>query len=431
MSRPRVSLAPLRTLDSDKFSSNTKALTEEYEQTEQSITLALQEIDRNFIQANRIISEKIQPALEKYVEESRNIWAGGQFWKQFLESSAEVSLTAYEEDVVNDHGGSDREYLRQQESELANTEEALRNLDMEGDVNTDSRGAKNVKREKKEEDDDEDNEEEEQENQIFEGKNLDYKIHNSTFFQSTPAQKKPQASPNKSPSRIPRLNPSVLTSTTRLKPTIEDSPETLESYLSYDYPQTPVGRSGGVNNIGDGSVRHQVLDKNWRIQATPKPRSKQGNPDPKQKKEGLSFQTPETTAKYAFLEDSPQEPEVPQLNSGITFAPSPSVIKTRQKLPGYNSFQDKNFATPNRKTNNFYDYSDSDTDLMEGISPPVTMHFGVGNNKLIKTPTRKVAQTVVEDILQTMGGIEDSSALSQESYLNNRTFAGPNSPTSP
>ncbi|KAJ8128153.1 hypothetical protein O1611_g5485 [Lasiodiplodia mahajangana] len=66
-------------------------LTEELERLEQSITLTLQEIDHNFSKAHRIVTTSILPLVEQYGEHSKN------FWKQFFEASANVSLSGYEE----------------------------------------------------------------------------------------------------------------------------------------------------------------------------------------------------------------------------------------------------------------------------------------------------------------------------------------------
>ena len=70
---------------------------EELEKTEQSITLALQEIDRNFAKAHKIVATSVVPVIEQYGQESRRVWQGAAFWKQFLEASANVSLSGYEE----------------------------------------------------------------------------------------------------------------------------------------------------------------------------------------------------------------------------------------------------------------------------------------------------------------------------------------------
>jgi len=73
------------------------------------------EIDHNFSRAHRIVTTSILPIVEQYAEHSRNVWDGSkvtsthhpahklrltispQFWKQFFEASANVSLSGYEE----------------------------------------------------------------------------------------------------------------------------------------------------------------------------------------------------------------------------------------------------------------------------------------------------------------------------------------------
>ncbi|KAF5101858.1 hypothetical protein D0Z00_000720 [Geotrichum galactomycetum] len=86
---------------------------EELENTEQSITLCLQEIDRNFAHAQRIIASAIVPVVEQYGRESRKASDGARFWKSFLETSANVSLSGYEEIAINE--GAAAEISQQQE----------------------------------------------------------------------------------------------------------------------------------------------------------------------------------------------------------------------------------------------------------------------------------------------------------------------------
>lgn len=88
---------------------------EELEKTEQSITLCLQEIDRNFAQAQRIIASSIVPVVERYGRESRKASDGARFWKSFLETSANVSLSGYEEIAINE--GVAAEIAQQQEQQ--------------------------------------------------------------------------------------------------------------------------------------------------------------------------------------------------------------------------------------------------------------------------------------------------------------------------
>ncbi|CCJ28995.1 unnamed protein product, partial [Pneumocystis jirovecii] len=67
------------------------------ERLEQKITLTLYEIDANFNKCHRIVTTKILPIIERYAESSRRVWEGSKLWKQFFETSANVSLSGYEE----------------------------------------------------------------------------------------------------------------------------------------------------------------------------------------------------------------------------------------------------------------------------------------------------------------------------------------------
>lgn len=53
-------------------------LTEELERLEQQITLTLQEIDRNFSQAHRIVTASILPIVEQYARHSGEVWEGSK-----------------------------------------------------------------------------------------------------------------------------------------------------------------------------------------------------------------------------------------------------------------------------------------------------------------------------------------------------------------
>lgn len=66
------------------------SLPEELEKIEQQITLTLQEIDHNFNRAHRIVTGSIIPVVERFGNESKAVWEGCAFWKQFFETSANI-----------------------------------------------------------------------------------------------------------------------------------------------------------------------------------------------------------------------------------------------------------------------------------------------------------------------------------------------------
>lgn len=81
------------------------SLTEELERLEQSITLTMQEIDRNFSQCHRIITHSIMPIVDKYAEHSRDVCNNISFWKSFFEDSAEIALGGYGQQEAVPAGG--------------------------------------------------------------------------------------------------------------------------------------------------------------------------------------------------------------------------------------------------------------------------------------------------------------------------------------
>ena len=58
--------------------------------------LTTAEIDHNFSRAHRIVTTGILPIVEQYGKHSEAVWEGSKFWKQFIEASANVSLSGYE-----------------------------------------------------------------------------------------------------------------------------------------------------------------------------------------------------------------------------------------------------------------------------------------------------------------------------------------------
>ncbi|KXJ92354.1 Spc98 family-domain-containing protein [Microdochium bolleyi] len=98
----------LRETPNTSSSQSNLTLTQELERLEQSITLTLQEIDHNFSKAHRIVTTSILPLVEQYGENSKAVWEASKFWKQFFEASANVSLSGYEEAAGNGDGETTR-----------------------------------------------------------------------------------------------------------------------------------------------------------------------------------------------------------------------------------------------------------------------------------------------------------------------------------
>lgn len=187
-------------------------------------------------------------------------------------------------------------------------------------------------------------------------------------------------------------------------------------------------------------LMHRVLDKNYRIQATPHTQRRQ------RQQATASKPTPATATKRALWDDSPQSsPDIaaPQLRSDL-FSPAkagprtpgvsvltPAARRTGTAMPttstGRQLFspQDKTYTHTTqqyRTAHIFSDDEDEDDDLGE-MSPPKTLQFHVPQSRLMQTPAREASKKIVEDLLLTAGaeatdeieGIDDMSLVDEPS----------------
>ena len=158
-----------------------------------------------------------------------------------------------------------------------------------------------------------------------------------------------------------------------------DSPLSLKS-LSHA-PSTPSStpRAAPPSTIKrrspskhQGPLLHRVLDNNWRLQATP-------------------------LAKRSIYEDVDvlSSPPAPEITSQF-FSPSPMAKLLKTPLS-------------QRRPDDFDHDSDDDFEKELGMSPPVTMQFSMPASKLVKTPARTAAMSIVEEVLRTAGAGRDIS----------------------
>ncbi|KAF6220598.1 hypothetical protein HO133_003031 [Letharia lupina] len=373
------------------------SLTEELEKLEQSITLTLQEIDHNFSRAHRIVTTSILPVVERYAEHSKNVWEGSKFWKQFFEASANVSLSGYGEPPADD------EATTTEEDDPTTTTPSTSTYDSP-QPNTPS-------------------------NQPYPNEEtLSPSPTNST--PRPPKQKRPIATaPYSSPYETLKretLAPSPSESTLPSTPRAAASPVPQSSPFAPPSTSHHTARRTPANDV----LLHRVLDKNWRIQATPHStirlpqRSKSftdATPKPSTAKKGRG------RAKEDFdLDSSPAVP-APQLHSEIFDTPA-----RKSRIPGVSVLTPARGRTHSAaesgkrgKQQQMWD-SDSDDgedDMGVGMSPPKTMQFHVPQPRLLRTPAREASKRIVEDLLLTAGGNvtddleEDSPSVVQRARL--------------
>ncbi|KAH8698410.1 DASH complex subunit Ask1-domain-containing protein [Talaromyces proteolyticus] len=387
----------------------TLTLTEELEKLEQSITLTLQEIDSNFSRAHRIVTTSILPVVEQYAEQSKDVWEGAKFWKQFFESSANVSLSGYEEQPNEDT-----------EHEQTVTEDStnITTTHTDDDASYETPSSEH-------------------------GNEVDFSSLTISPSHSTPRATAHKTRASESPSLMAYSTPfDGRNTTTSREDDTSTLPETTATPVRSKYhpSETPtsspflpppsshkpdVSTAKRTKDTTD-PVLHHVLDKTYRVQATPLSKGF------KSTKFAISTPKDKPTSRYAF--DSPlssPELEAPKLHDEIFSSPmkglsTPGSATNRANQRRRRQSTEKktpkpgiSVLTPAAKRiprsgksgwesdevdiNEGFDDDDDDTDAF-GISPPKTMQFHIPHSRLLKTPAKEASKRIVEDLLATAGG---------------------------
>ncbi|PGH11519.1 hypothetical protein AJ80_07085 [Polytolypa hystricis UAMH7299] len=396
-------------------------LTEELERLEQSITLTLQEIDHNFSKAHRIVTTSILPIVEQYAEQSREVWEGSKFWKQFFESSANVSLSGYEAQPPSEGGqeGTTRTEESTIATETAGEEESGSfatpssehidvhdhrhddgELDLSSLVISPSHSTPRPTKYTQQRADDDD----------ITSSSIDYPSPYETLHQDfssidTPSQMRSMAP--STPNQSIRRRPGNTTTTPSWSPASRMKPSTAKKTGK---PADP--------------VLHRVLDKTYRVQATPLGAG--GSRRDYFHTRAAAAVTPKSTKSKRPYFDSPlssPELEPPKLHSEIFSSPlkregyDDSTLSTagpatasRPHIPGVSVLTPAKLRAPTR-TAGLWDDSDDDLDddpsAFFGHSPPKTMQFHVPQSKLLKTPAKEASKRIVSDLLHRAGGGDD------------------------
>ncbi|EEY14648.1 conserved hypothetical protein [Verticillium alfalfae VaMs.102] len=347
--------------------------------TEELEKLEHLEIDHNFSKAHRIVTTSILPVVESYGEHSKNVWEASKFWKQFFEASANVSLSGYEE-LAND------------EDETTNAEETTVQEDLTGVYNTPRTGGRD-------------------------DVTLNTPAGESTFQTD-----------------VSLLNDDELTDSTVLfaqhTARLPDMSMTPRSLLPQ--PQQSIQRGN------KDPLLHRMLDKTYRLQATPhkepqyrisplkkedegqgKGKGKEGIPSwqdspmsspvmeaPKLRSE--AFMSPVKSAARQRLAAATAGPRTP----GVSVQTPASTRRTKDFFPQDDDTTTTTEAPVTRQKYEIDWDSDSDEGAFGGISPPKTIQFALPPSKLLQTPAREASKRIVDDILMTAGAEPDSSEYS-------------------
>lgn len=372
------------------------SLTEELERLEQSITLTLQEIDHNFSRAHRIVTSSILPIVEQYGNHSRDVWEGSKFWKQFFEASANVSLSGYEEQQSMQEGPEGQE----QEQTITEESGATTHTTLETSESYETPNAQHISTDSIDD---------------IDLSNLSISPSHSTPRPPKQKQSRGRLSLHKSleqdvddrtnvdvtyasgagDPRTPSKQTSSLLDDVAMTP--EQSPEILKTGR-LPQPTTAQKRSD--------PLLHTVLDKNYRIQATPLT---------SHRTRGRTTRTPGTANREkktldSTLESSPLAP--PELHAEVFDSPVRREITQnfkQQRTPGVSVLTPAKGKQPQAQRKMDVWDSDDDDDIDEatgmpyGASPPKTMQFHVPQSRLLKTPAREASKQILDNIMASAG----------------------------
>ncbi|KAK0266881.1 DASH complex subunit ask1 [Friedmanniomyces endolithicus] len=356
------------------------SLTEELEQLDQAITLTLQEIDSNFSKAHRIVTGSILPIVEQYAKHSSDVWEG---------SKANVSLSGYEEAAL--------------EEDVTQTDTTATLDNPEGHDEHTASGA------------DLENDDEEfsvdsptQVTGLHTTPKLAPSASRKTNGTGKSAHSKAATFRSPSPRKYTGKNPLAVgkspeePSTPRLQTETDQNSSPFQPDSAY--------RPSALRQSND-PLLHRVLDKNYRVQATPHTQRRRPHPTA----------TATRTMPWSDSPDSSPAVAAPQLRSDL-FSPAkaprtagisvmtPAHGKSGRPAPttstGRRLFspQDKAYTASRSRASAIFMDDESDEDDESGImSPPKTMQFHVPQSRLMQTPAREASRKIVEDLLLTAG----------------------------
>jgi DASH complex subunit ASK1 len=378
----RQSMAPQRNL----------SLTEELEKLEQSITLTLQgkqaldcpakarltatEIDHNFSRAHRIVTTGILPIVEQYGKHSEAVWEGSKFWKQFFEASANVSLSGYEAPEPD-------EDLTQEDTQQSHMYED----ETEEDETVTGQTATPPRPSSAQEDDAEST-------ITFDSPSLGHSTPRappSTTKVKNTGEEELQFAGLSSPyealrqeiegSKTPVLEPVTPGKTQFL-------PDMTGQLDSSPFVQPTTGKKSSYAYQND-PLLHRVLDKTYRVQATPiiSPRKYKptGAFTPRTAQRGAPTPSGATTRLPKWAEDSsPPSSPAPQLRADI-FSPAKTP-----RTPGISVQTPGKGRVPMSisRVDDIFGDSDEEEEGELGFSPPKTIQFHIPQSKLLQTPGR-------------------------------------------
>lgn len=318
----------------------------------------------------------ILPIVEQYGKHSEAVWEGSKFWKQFFEASANVSLSGYEApDQDESVAQEDTQQSQLYEDETVEDDEAT------GETATPPRPSS------AQEDDAEST-------LTFDSPSLGHSTPRAPPSTNKGKNRdngagldQPQFAGLSSPyealrqefegSKTPKLEPVTPGKSQAL-------PDMTGQFDSSPFVQPTTGKKPYFNQ---DPLLHRVLDKTFRVQATPiiSPRKYKptGAFTPRTGQRGAPTPSGAAAKLASWAEDSsPPSSPAPQLRADI-FSPAKTP-----RTPGVSVQTPAKGRQPMsiNRTNTIFDDSDEEEEYEQGFSPPKTIQFHIPQSKLLQTP---------------------------------------------
>ena len=329
----------------------------------------------------------------------------GQFWKQFFEASANVSLSGVEEREEDDDEGSyAQSYDQTSNYATSQYEEETQHAERQ------DRQAHAAY--------DED----------------DSLLDNPDISGSTPRAPQPKSKPNFADYPLPyeSLKQELKGGDDQLDDETETLPTTPGPQRIPDMSMTPTSspRDQPTNMLstkrgGENKLLHRVLDKNYRVQATPLTSRRKETKTPAKQPTWRDQDSPMSSPPAAAPELRAEifsSPIRQQFQPNAPRTPGVSVQPSAKKKKSSDVF-----AKPAKKDKDEITWeSDSDEDPEGvyrelGMSPPKTIQFSLPQSRLLQTPAREASKRIVEDLLMTAGvGFEDEEGGDSPSVVGGR-----------
>ncbi|RDA88092.1 hypothetical protein CP532_5275 [Ophiocordyceps camponoti-leonardi (nom. inval.)] len=351
----------------------------------------------HYSHASRIVTTSILPVVEKYGEHSRAVWEASKFWKQFFEASANVSLSGYEE-LVEDESTAPRE------DETTVTDDSRDDTVVDYTARTPDADQSTL-------------------HSMLDDGDVTGSTPRPPATKTIPVQLSNLESPYEAMRR--EMKEEEAGDVHEMEEE-EDSSVIFAQHTARlpDMSMAPRGSHDGEKSVQRhrDPLLHRVLDKNYRLQATPH--------KPPYRISPLKRADDGKTTTQAWQDSPMSSPEmaVPTLRSEAFM--SPLKTNARQRLaaaargprtPGLSvqtpvAAASRDALADQRRPQYEIDWESDgegdDEDLYAGMSPPKTIQFALPPSKLLQTPAREASRRIVGDILLDAGADPASSEYS-------------------